>query len=285
MARYRLRFLLQEIDLAAGETILGRSPACHVTIDDPLVSRRHAAVVVRGDKALVRDLGARNGLKVNNVVISGEQELADGDRIRIGTQELVFCIAIEQGRSGTRPTGFLTRCSACGAPYPGEAPECPQCGACERVDEETLSGVVGKGDQNWTLQLLVEVLSKAFELERWDDVERILRRARMNIEERLAAQQAIERDQLDAIARGASSLAAHRGNVSWAKWILDIYNAAGVIPPAEVGDRLSTLPPQERASLVPSAGKLIRAIEERGGPSTEDRPGFERVASLAQSGG
>ncbi len=230
-------------------------------------------------------MGARNGLKVNNVAITGDHPLKDGDRIRIGTQELVFCVAPQRGRSGTRPTGFLTRCSSCSAPYPAEAPECPQCGASERVDEETLSGVVGKGDQNWTLQLLVEVLGKALELERWDDVERILRRARMNVEERLAAQQPIERDHLDTIAQGASSLAAHRSNVTWAKWTLDIYNAAGMVPPVEVGERMSTLPPQERASLVPSADKLVRSVEQRGGPSTEDRPGFDRVASLAQPGG
>src|SRR5687767_6926407 len=49
VARYRLRFLLQEFDLPRGATILGRSSDCHVTIEDPLVSRHHARIVLEGD--------------------------------------------------------------------------------------------------------------------------------------------------------------------------------------------------------------------------------------------
>ena len=58
MARYRLRFLLQEFDLPRGATILGRSSDCHVTIEDPLVSRQHARIMVRGEEATLEDLGS-----------------------------------------------------------------------------------------------------------------------------------------------------------------------------------------------------------------------------------
>ena len=281
VARFRLRFLLQEIDLPTGETVIGRSPACHVTIDDPLVSRRHAAVRITQDKAVVEDLGARNGLQVNGKKIDGTQGLVDGDRIRIGTQELVFCtVEPQQERAGTRPTGYLCRCASCGAPYPAEAAQCPQCGSAERLDEETLSGVVSKSEQNWTLQLLVEVLERAVDLARWGDVERILRRSKANVEERLAAEQPVDRGHLDIVADAAVRLAVAQGEARWAKWTFDIYNAARLVPKADIAERVSTLPPSERSSVLPSADKLVRGVRERGGPTSEDRESFAALESL-----
>src|SRR5580693_6435434 len=91
LARYRLRFLLQEIDLHRGVTFIGRSPDCQVTIEDPLVSRQHARIVIDDMGARVEDLKSRNGVKVNGQAIKGETAIKDGDRLRIGTQELVFC--------------------------------------------------------------------------------------------------------------------------------------------------------------------------------------------------
>ncbi len=191
--RYRLRFLLQEIDLPPGETILGRSATCHVTIEDPLVSRQHARILVQGERASIQDMGSRNGLLVNGKPAGSPVELHDGDRVRIGTQELVFCAVRAQSRPGvgpgTRPTGFMCHCAHCGLPYPAEILLCPACGSRERMDEDTISGVVGESDKNWTLELLVDVLEKAVSLDRWDDVERMLGRAQGNVEERLQAGQ------------------------------------------------------------------------------------------------
>jgi pSer/pThr/pTyr-binding forkhead associated (FHA) protein len=65
LARYRLRFVLQEFDLPRGATIIGRSLECHLTIDDPLVSRQHARITVGDDGAQIEDVGSRNGVRVN----------------------------------------------------------------------------------------------------------------------------------------------------------------------------------------------------------------------------
>ena len=90
--RFRLRFLLQEIDLGPGVTTIGRSAACQITIDDPLVSREHARIRVDGPKVTLEDLGSRNGLSVNGKPTKGIVELVDGDRLRVGSQELVLCV-------------------------------------------------------------------------------------------------------------------------------------------------------------------------------------------------
>jgi pSer/pThr/pTyr-binding forkhead associated (FHA) protein len=64
LARFRLRFLLQEIDLPQGDTVIGRSASCQVTIEDPLVSREHARIRISGERATIEDLGSRNGVQV-----------------------------------------------------------------------------------------------------------------------------------------------------------------------------------------------------------------------------
>ena len=45
--------------------IVGRTPTSDVSVVDPTISRRHAELVARGDKVLVRDLGSSNGTFVN----------------------------------------------------------------------------------------------------------------------------------------------------------------------------------------------------------------------------
>ncbi|HBQ16764.1 MAG TPA: hypothetical protein DEF51_38405, partial [Myxococcales bacterium] len=87
LPRFRLRFLLQEFDLVGPEVVLGRSPDCHITIEDPLISRRHAKISIREEEAKIADLGSRNGVRVNGRSIDEEHVLSDGDRIRLGTQE------------------------------------------------------------------------------------------------------------------------------------------------------------------------------------------------------
>ena len=68
---------------------LGRLPECEVTLDDPSVSRRHARVSRRNGQWTVEDLGSTNGLKVNGMKVQ-QADLADGDRLELGTVKLLF---------------------------------------------------------------------------------------------------------------------------------------------------------------------------------------------------
>jgi DNA-binding NtrC family response regulator len=58
--------------------------------DDPAMSARHAELLVRGDQATVRDLGSRNGTRLNGVALRDEQPLVEGDVLRLGDTILVF---------------------------------------------------------------------------------------------------------------------------------------------------------------------------------------------------
>src|SRR3954468_3988855 len=92
---YRLRYLAHDLELPVGEFVVGRSTECQLSLDDPLVSRRHAVLRVRRDGVSVQDLGSRNGVLVNAVKISGERELAAGEKVSIGSQEMVLHLAAE----------------------------------------------------------------------------------------------------------------------------------------------------------------------------------------------
>jgi pSer/pThr/pTyr-binding forkhead associated (FHA) protein len=70
MARWRLRFNLQEIDLRPGRIVLGRAAECPITIEDALVSRNHAELLITSSSVMIRDLGSRNGVRVNGVRIA-----------------------------------------------------------------------------------------------------------------------------------------------------------------------------------------------------------------------
>ncbi|MCA9615087.1 MAG: diguanylate cyclase [Myxococcales bacterium] len=76
-------------ELAGGTSEVGRTSATPIHLMDPEVSRRHARFVVQGQRVVVEDLGSTNGTFVNGTQISGPTELADGDKIQIGTTTIL----------------------------------------------------------------------------------------------------------------------------------------------------------------------------------------------------
>jgi hypothetical protein len=243
VARYRLRLLLQEFDLPPGETILGRSPECHVTIDDPLVSREHAKIIVDGEEVILRDLGSRNGSKVNGQQVHGEVTLNDGDRVRIGNQEVVFSRVVAARRPG-RPTGSLRHCRKCQTPYVAEAPQCPNCGYSPGADE-TLSGVAPANNldrEKWSLQMQVELLEKALSISRIPDAERVLGRIALAVDERMNAGLPVDRAQIDGAFGGAVRLASAQGEIQWVRWVLSTAQRIGHPPSRAVVEAITALP-------------------------------------------
>ena len=67
--------------------LVGQSPACAVRIEDRMVSRRHAALGLRGRRLRLVDLSSTNGTWVNGVA-AAEVFLAGGETIRIGETTL-----------------------------------------------------------------------------------------------------------------------------------------------------------------------------------------------------
>jgi pSer/pThr/pTyr-binding forkhead associated (FHA) protein len=63
--------------------LIGRHPDCDVRIDSPKVSRRHCCIATAYDRVLIRDLGSRNGVRVNGR-LQEESRLHSGDELAIG---------------------------------------------------------------------------------------------------------------------------------------------------------------------------------------------------------
>lgn len=128
---FRLRFGLEELDLAERETTIGREPTCSITIDDELVSRNHAVFRRCLGYVEVEDLKSRNGTRVNGVPIRVPTRLAHNDRVRIGPRELVFYDTDQSSSARRRQniTGKMGLCTRCAEVLPEEAPSCPHCGA------------------------------------------------------------------------------------------------------------------------------------------------------------
>ena len=284
MARYRLRFHLQEVDLQRGATYIGRSEECEVTIEDPLVSRKHARILFEGDDVTLEDLGSRNGVRVNGKPVKGSHLLVDGDRVRIGTQDFVFCRVQQKVDRQSKTTGVLRLCGQCKAPYAREVVSCPNCGAVEPADEETLSGTFGPSSQySWSVQLLTEALDKALGLGRLADADRILRRASALLEERVASGGKVEESQLAPLAVAAERVSADGGDPSWGVWLATFCATADLFPPASVTEPLVTLRRRHPELDAPVERLLVHARSWAGSASREDRDALARLAR-AQAG-
>lgn len=94
VAHFKLRIGGRTLLLPDGEHDIGRMSDCWLTLDDELASRYHARFIIRGPKAVLEDLGSRNGTFVNGQKLNGRTELGDGDKVRIG-REIIAVLASE----------------------------------------------------------------------------------------------------------------------------------------------------------------------------------------------
>lgn len=75
--------------LTGQASTIGRSPECEIQLDLISISRRHATISEIGGKFILRDLGSRNGVKINELDLP-EGELRNGDVLLVGEVQLRF---------------------------------------------------------------------------------------------------------------------------------------------------------------------------------------------------
>jgi len=71
------------------EMYLGREAGNDIFINEPEVSRRHARLTLQSGNYILEDLGSTNGTRLNGKTVQS-RELADGDKITIGTTVIEF---------------------------------------------------------------------------------------------------------------------------------------------------------------------------------------------------
>lgn len=238
---YRLRYQAHDIELPLGEFLIGRSAECQLALDDPLVSRKHAAIRVRKDGVTVEDLGSRNGVLVNGSKIEGAHAVSDDDRITIGGQDLRVYFADEtqeanmreQYRRHTQTLGMGVSeldahlvAAAASTPSP---PAIPQ-------PEVTSSA---RGLQSF--QLLGGVADKAFALGRSEEAERILQSLLQEIIGRAREGKPVEQNVAEQAARYAARLAGATTKASWIDYVFELYSSLRRPAPAAIVDELYTM--------------------------------------------
>ncbi len=78
---------------------IGREEGNSVQLNDERISRFHLKIQEDQGKLVLTDLGSTNGTLVNDVPISGEYVLHDGDLIRMGHSEWAFHSVYSSGPS------------------------------------------------------------------------------------------------------------------------------------------------------------------------------------------
>ncbi len=215
----RLRYLAHDLEVPMGQFLIGRTPECQLSLDDPLVSRRHAILEIQPDGVYVQDLGSRNGVFVNGERAEVRTRLNEGDTIRIGTQDLVL--------SGI-----------------GEVPSVPKASArkfdlTSTMQDVRVSDLVADDEPPPTsvnprrpttdpgcrvhgLSLIGGVADKALQLGRADEAERLLQRS-LQMTMNKAREGNLTPEHAEKAALYAIRLAGGTTRASWIDYVFELY--------------------------------------------------------------
>ena len=273
MSRFRLRYLHHDLELTEGEFAVGRNASCQLSLDDPLVSRRHALLVVTGSQVTVQDLGSRNGVLVNGERIEGVVTIMEGDRILIGAQEMTL---VESSGEHPQPKRSRTlnrtmpkmpigepsseenrrlathdpssqqnrRPVITSQPSPAFSTAPPEgsasgsgsgSGANPVLDGDSEMSMVRRQD---AFTLLTGVADKALAMGRAAEAERILASPLADVIEASRAGKKLTVGLVDQAARFSAKLATATGKGTWADYVVELYSAQMRPIPAPVIDEL-----------------------------------------------
>ncbi len=283
-----LKLQNRDIQLRPGRLVIGRSPDCHLIIDDGLVSRRHAVIIVGSEGAVVDDLGSVNGVFVNGMRIAAPRKLAPGDRVVIGKQEISILGAPPSKPVGAGPGGSggsSARADTLAKLQTADQKAGPAArDVVPALLEEHSSEATHKGD---ALDLLGGVADKVLALGRGTEAERILAAYLENTMRAARATRTVDATLAAKVVRYAVKLAVATGKGSWIDFAVELYTIARRPLPAEVVDELYAVlrktSPLDMAKLRGYVG-VLQSAQDRFGPSekfiVQRIEGLERLAAL-----
>jgi pSer/pThr/pTyr-binding forkhead associated (FHA) protein len=270
--RVWLRFGDHDVEVAQGETIIGRSPKCQLVLDDALVSRAHARLIVHRGTTTVEDMGSSNGVLVNGERLTRARVLVSGDRVVIGQQTFMLLAeaGVEAQESKKERFGARTLSgpkSEAGSKRPAES---------ERT-EATRKG--------HALDLLGSVAEKVLALGRGDEAERILSSYLRNMLQTARVGGELDQETADKAATFAVRIAEATGKGTWADYVFELFTVAKRPLPAPIVDRLY----ESLRKLSPVSMNVfrqylsaLRSVEAQFGPS--DRFLMRRIEGIEALG-
>jgi pSer/pThr/pTyr-binding forkhead associated (FHA) protein len=248
----------EDIPLDRPEITIGRSPNCQIVIDDTLVSRKHARIIVTSEEAVVEDLNSANGVYVNGERILGSRQLAPGDRILIG-REILQLIEVHEDTAPTGRSEAPTTESAQADPrativsVPAVAP--PPSPTAAGISQQITAR------DNSAFELLGILADRARALGHGEDAEKILAE-RMSAVLRAARAGSVPTPQQCAqVGRHALGLAASTGKGVWVDYVVELYHLARRPWPAAIVDELYNLVRNVDAINLPHLRAYIQTLK------------------------
>ena len=275
--RFRLRYLQHDLELNEGTFAVGRNASCQLSLDDPLVSRRHALFEVGPGGVTVEDLNSRNGVIVNSHRIEGKVAISVGDRILIGSQELTLLAARDPQNSGGIGLGKMT--------LPKMRVTTPSSGVpVMHVESDPEPSMVRRADQ---FKLLSGVAEKALAMGKAGEAERQIASALADVIEATRASRPLPPTLVDQAAKFSAKLATATGKGGWADYVIELYQAQKRPCPAHVIDELYNAMRKVTAvdlNRLRSYLAMLRQNLPRYGPAErflfQRLEGLERLAAL-----
>jgi len=254
LAKFRLQYRAVDIKLETGEFFVGRESICNLVLDDALVSRKHAVFRVVGNIVEVEDLDSRNGVRVNGTRIDGPVQVKHGDRIYIGSHELLLkdiSIAERAVKAKDMRTmhtvEFSGTCRKCSEPLVLGADRCPNCGeltaaassGVEASSETGLEAALAAEEPTLSsISLLTGIADKALSMGRYDEADRILSGVLNDVLERAKKERSLEFDELHKAAEYSLLLIETTLKPQWLDFLFQLHTATRRLMPAEVIDSL-----------------------------------------------
>jgi hypothetical protein len=274
-----LRIRGRIVPIAKAEIVLGRAAECDVALDGPLVSRRHAKIVVGAHQITIEDLGSRNGVQVDGRTISGPTPIRTGSKLIAGDEAMeVVELDAEMKRRATASDFRSAHTMRFESPTQPEAfVQRPNIVEAEDLGENTLRAQ--------SFDLLSSVTDKALAMGRGDDAERVLGGVLAD-----ALKDAQKKGKLpegigEKAARYAVKLAAATGKASFIDYVFHLYTALKEPVPLPLVDEMYTVLRKVRGinrGLLKSYLDLLRTknLGPAGRFAIQRIEGLDRLAGL-----
>ncbi|MCA9591893.1 MAG: FHA domain-containing protein [Myxococcales bacterium] len=258
---YAVRHGNRTIPLPLGETLVGRGTDCQIVLDSPLVSRRHAKIIVTPVGVMVEDLGSINGVKIDSRPLKGRIEVDVGTRVSVA-DEMLEVVRLGEDR-------------------PATAPEVKKAVTVQvRVEPESdeVSVTARRKD---AFSLLARVVDKALALGRGDEAERLmtsmLEGALSEAEAGLKLPSGLAED----AARYAIRIALATKKPSWVDYAIRLFHTLGRPLPLDVVEEAHAV--VGKLAIDRTLLRKYAADLDQKATSPTDRFAVRRIQSLADA--
>jgi hypothetical protein len=214
-----------DADLAVteGNVLIGRNDDCDIIFPDPLVSRRHARIIVSSEDVLVEDLLSANGVYVNGVRVDRVQALHDGDRVLIATREISVFDPQRSG-SAASPRSMDNRASS-RKPDPA-VPWGPTPAPAIKSSAPPNAIPSGPTQKAVPFLLLGKMVDKFIAAGRVADAERVVHDHMMRVLEGARAALVVPQEVCDSAGEQAMKLAQASRNGRWVNYAVELHMRA-----------------------------------------------------------